>query len=174
VAGKILTGVSAVLGGVIGAIVGGVVGVEVIERKNAWPGARPDAAARAASTGSVIGLLVGTFTGAALAANSAPAYYVPPPVGAAGLPKGLGAAQEPHKCTAKSATAIAQQLPGAPWAYAGSLNRGCPLPMQVTERHYDVTTPVGRKNIPAFYGNDGRLVLRCPTTGEQFVFTRAS
>ena len=36
-------------------------------------------------------------------------------------PKRYAGREPPHRCTVASATAIAQQLPGAPWKYAGTV-----------------------------------------------------
>jgi hypothetical protein len=77
--------------------------------------------------------------------------------------------EPPHKCTAKSALAIAQQLPGAPWVHEQSLPKTASIPWPTVEREYDVTTTMGSKRIPVWLGN-GRLVLRCPYTGSWFVF----
>lgn len=82
--------------------------------------------------------------------------------------------EPPHKCTAKSADAIAQQLPGAPWRFAGTVagHEG------MTEREATITTSMGAKTIPYWTDNmlpDGgrnrgmmptRLVLQCPFTGQ--------
>ena len=97
-------------------------------------------------------------------------------------PTGLGAV--PHKCTAKSATAIAQQLPGAPWLYESSAPKGAQISLpKVTTTgssrvdEYDVVTPMGAKRIPVrrihIEGERNRIVLTCPYTAEQFVFVQS-
>jgi hypothetical protein len=93
---------------------------------------------------------------------------------------GLGAA--PHKCTVASATKIAQQLPGAPWVYAGSISGIAGM----AQGQATVTTPSGTKTIPYWWDNvlpDGgrnrgrmpmRLVLQCQVSKELFRFERST
>ena len=74
-----------------------------------------------------------------------------------------------------SATAIAQQLPGAPWVFAGELPAGSPLPWPTTERIAPVTTPMGRKNIPMQVASDAvHMSITCPFTGAEFLFSQLS
>ena len=78
-----------------------------------------------------------------------------------------------HKCTASSATQIAQQLPGAPWYYSHSYPAGAALSGTYSTQHYNVTTPMGAKSIPVkFQDATSTIVLTCPYTGEQFVFSK--
>lgn len=91
-------------------------------------------------------------------------------------PKRYAGREPPHRCTAASATAIAQQLPGAPWVYDGVVTNHDGM-RELTAR---VTTPMGSKMIPYWTDNllpgGGRnrgtmpthLVIQCPYTGEQW------
>ncbi len=97
--------------------------------------------------------------------------------------KPLGAAPT-HKCTAASATDIAQQIPGAPWVFERSVPSGSSFNWPVTSTgstrtdHFDVQTPQGPKTIPVIgvhiEGAPNRIVLTCPYTGEHFAFRQAS
>ena len=89
-------------------------------------------------------------------------------------PKRFAGREPPHKCTAKSANAIAQQLPGAPWVFAGNVASHDGM----REQEATIMTGMGPKTIPYWTDNmlpDGgrnrgtmaiRLVLQCPFTGE--------
>ena len=91
-------------------------------------------------------------------------------------PKRYAGREPPHRCTAASATAIAQQLPGAPWVYAGVVANHDGM----KESTAPVITPMGSKTIPYWtdnllpsgYRNRGtmptHLVIQCPFTGEQW------
>ena len=90
-------------------------------------------------------------------------------------PKRYAGREPPHRCTVASATAIAQQLPGAPWVFAGELPAGSPLPWPTTERIAPVTTPMGQKNIPMQVASDGvHMSITCPFTGAEFLFSQLS
>ena len=91
-------------------------------------------------------------------------------------PKRYAGKEPPHRCTAASATAIAQQLPGAPWVYAGIVTSHDGM----RESTAPVTTPMGSKTIPYWTDNllpgGGRnrglmpthLIIQCPYTGEMW------
>lgn len=162
-------GMASAAGSFIGLIVGSVVGQALSKRT----------LSSERSTATVViagmaGMTLGAFTGGFMAGgSSAPAPGVAGlPKGLAGSPVGLGAG---HKCTAKSATAIAQQLPGAPWVYDHSAPPGSAVTVQTATGHYDVKTEMGAKKIPArfFNGNHG-LLLECPYTHELFYFRRGA
>jgi hypothetical protein len=90
-------------------------------------------------------------------------------------PKRYAGREPPHRCTVASATAIAQQLPGAPWVFAGELPAGSPLPWPTTEQIAPVTTPMGKKNIPMQVTADGiHMSITCPYTGSEFLFSQLS
>ncbi len=74
----------------------------------------------------------------------------------------------PHKCTARSAAAIAAQIDPA-WKYVSSLPPGYGYRCVSTTREYDVVTAQGPKRIPATFCAD-MLLLKCPYTHETFVF----
>lgn len=170
-AGKVVTGLSAVAGGVLGSIVGAVVGVEMSSSRFT--------SSRSAGKGAFVGMLLGTFAGAALTANSDPSTGT----GVAGTPKGLGVTPSPHKCTAASAAQIAAQIPRGPWNYMGSAPAGRDdlLPRikvlstasSRVEEH-DVQTSQGAKRIPVTVvhveGAPYWILLTCPFTGERFAF----
>jgi hypothetical protein len=84
----------------------------------------------------------------------------------------VGAGAAPHKCTAQSASSIAAQIDPR-WRYRQSLAPDAALRCGPVEtRTHDVVTPEGRKRIEARY-QCGMLLLRCPYTGEQFVFEKS-
>jgi hypothetical protein len=86
-------------------------------------------------------------------------------------PKRYAGREPPHRCTVASATAIAQQLPGAPWKFQGELPVGSALPWPTTERVYPVVTPMGKKNIPVQVTADGQHIsTTCPYTGAVWTF----
>lgn len=73
-----------------------------------------------------------------------------------------------HACTKDTALAIAQQIPGGPWAYVKSYPKEAQARVD-RQQDVEVTTPQGRQRVTAYYC--GRhLMLRCPTTGTQFLF----
>jgi hypothetical protein len=176
-ADKVITGVAAAAGSFIGLVLGSAAGQLFSRTAHS-----PDTRTATLVLGGMTGMLGGAFTGAALAA------YEPPgtPGTVAGLPRGVGKTPSglgaaPHKCTIASATKIAQQIPGAPWVYAGSITGVA----NMTEARATVVTPQGTKTIPYWYDNvlpDGitrnrglmpmRLVIQCPHSGELFRFQR--
>ena len=81
-------------------------------------------------------------------------------------PKRYAGKAPPHVCTAASATAIAQQLPGAPWVYAGTVASTAGMRETISA----VTTPMGKKNIPVWHASDGAVVTQCPYSGQRFLF----
>lgn len=84
-------------------------------------------------------------------------------------PKRYAGREPPHRCTVASATAIAQQLPGAPWVYAGTVASTAGMRETISA----VTTPMGRKNIPVWHASDGSITTQCPYTGSRFRFVKA-
>jgi hypothetical protein len=83
-------------------------------------------------------------------------------------PKRYAGKVPPHTCTAASATAIAQQLPGAPWKYAGTVASTAGM----SETTAPVTTPMGKKNIPVWHAADGSITTQCPYSGQLFHFRK--
>ena len=176
-------GLAAAAGSFVGLVVGSIAGTALARRASG----REDKMGTLVLS-SVLGTAAGAFAGAAWAAPESNTV-VTTTTGAAGLPRrpsGVGAIsaadatlsrydgrydgkEPPHRCTAASATAIAQQLPGAPWTFERSLDKDASIPWPTVEQMYDVVTPMGPKTIPAQLGN-GRLVTRCPYTGQWFVF----
>jgi hypothetical protein len=76
-----------------------------------------------------------------------------------------------HRCTVASATAIAQQIDSGGWRYVGS-GVGQKFMQGST---VSVSLPDGStKAIPTWFTHQGMLVLRCPVTGELFMFTRST
>ena len=74
----------------------------------------------------------------------------------------------PHmKCTAASAQKIAQQL-DARWRYIGEPSKN--IKILLTKGEAQVVTPQGPKTIPT-WSDATRLVLTCPFSGEDFLFT---
>ena len=72
----------------------------------------------------------------------------------------------PHVCTVASATTIAQQLPGAPWRYVGTVTSTTGM----RESAAKVQTPTAAKNIPVWHAGDGSIVTQCPYSGQLFHF----
>lgn len=82
-------------------------------------------------------------------------------------PKRYAGKEPPHRCTAASATMIAQQIPGGPWKYAGTVDSVAGW----RETTASVVTPMGAKNIPVWSDGTGRISTQCPYTGQRFAFT---
>ena len=83
-------------------------------------------------------------------------------------PKRYAGREPPHRCTVASATAIAQQLPGAPWKYAGTVASTAGMGETIAP----VVTPMGSKSIPVWHAADGSIVTQCPYSGQAFRFVR--
>jgi hypothetical protein len=154
------------------------------------------------------GTAAGAFLGAALSAPTSAAGTgtaglpagvgalrtgLGPSEGTKALPRNLGeparfdgryqkaGVEPPHKCTAKSADAIAQQLPGAPWRFAGNWDDVSSM----RESSATISTPRGQKTIPYWTDNllpgGGRnrgmmpmhLSIQCPFTGERWHWFRS-
>lgn len=79
----------------------------------------------------------------------------------------------PHKCTAASSAKIAAQIDPA-WKFAGSQPPGFWIRCRTRQLEHDVVTATGPKRIPAWYCGDDMMLLKCPYTGEVFIFRRSS
>ena len=99
-------------------------------------------------------------------------------------PKRYAGKVPPHVCSIASSTAIAQQIPGAPYVFERAVPNGGDFGWKVTstgssvERVFPVTTPMGKKNIPVqmvhIEGQPNRVILTCPYTGQHFAFQQKS
>ena len=80
-------------------------------------------------------------------------------------------AELPHKCTATSASIIAAQIPGGPWAYSYSIEPGGNVRAITVRSGLRCGDGDGQQADPG-RASSSTGCLQCPYTGELFIFQR--